>query len=138
VGPGERTGVASNEHIDMRSNKKGGVFLTIFQKIIDREIPADIVYETERVLAFRDVAPQGPVHILVIPKRSIPTVAIVQEQDTVELGEVLVAAAEVARREGIDRTGYRLVINHGADGGQSVNHLHVHIIGGRKLSWPPG
>ena len=112
--------------------------MTIFQKIIDREIPADIVYETEHVLAFRDVNPQAPTHVLVIPKSPIITVADAHESETEMLGRVMVAAAEVARIEGVDRTGYRLVINHGKDGGQSVFHMHVHVLGGRTLSWPPG
>ena len=112
--------------------------MTIFEKIINREIPADIVFETDHVLAFRDINPQAPTHVLVIPKPPIKTVADVQPTDEALMGKLLVAAAEVARIEGVDKTGYRLVINHGSDGGQTVFHLHMHVIGGRKLSWPPG
>ena len=112
--------------------------MTIFQKIIDGSIPADIVYETETVLAFRDINPQAPVHVLVIPKRPISSVADAQSGDELILGQVMVAAAEVARLEGLEQAGYRLIINHGDDGGQTVHHLHAHVMGGRKLSWPPG
>jgi histidine triad (HIT) family protein len=112
--------------------------VTIFQKIIDRQIPADIVYETEHVLAFRDINPQAPVHVLVIPKRPIATVADVYSADSQDMGHLMVATAEVARLEGVDQTGYRLVVNHGVNGGQTVDHMHVHVLGGRKLNWPPG
>lgn len=111
--------------------------MTVFDKILNGEIPADIVYETERVLAFRDIHPQAPVHVLVIPKRRIVSVTDAGPDDAALLGEVLLAAAEVARREGIADSGYRLVVNNGADGGQSVFHLHVHVLGGRPLGWPP-
>jgi histidine triad (HIT) family protein len=113
------------------------VSVTVFDKILSGEIPADIVYETERVLAFRDIHPQAPVHVLVIPKRRIVSVTDAAPDDAALLGEVLLAAAEVARREGIAESGYRLVVNNGADGGQSVFHLHVHVLGGRPLGWPP-
>ena len=112
--------------------------MTIFEKIIQREIPADIVYETEHVLAFRDINPQASTHVLVIPKKPISTVAEVDCSHEALMGKLMVAAAEVARIEGVDKTGYRLVVNHGNDGGQTVFHLHMHVIGGRKLSWPPG
>lgn len=111
--------------------------MTIFDKIIAREIPADIVFETETVLAFRDIAPQAPVHILVIPKRRIVSMAHAEPSDRQIMGELMLAAAEVARREGIADTGYRLVVNTGTDGGQSVFHLHVHVLGGAGLGWPP-
>jgi len=112
--------------------------MTLFEKIIARQIPADIVYETEDVLAFRDIKPQAPTHVLVIPKKVIPRVGEAKETDTLLLGKTLQAAAEVARKLKIDQTGYRLVINNGADAGEAVPHLHVHILGGRPLSWPPG
>lgn len=112
--------------------------MTIFQRIIDREIPADIVYEDERVLAFRDINPQAPVHVLVIPKHPYTGVAEAVENDEGLWGHLLVVAAEVARREGIDQSGYRLVINQGGHGGQTVHHIHVHVLGGRQLTWPPG
>ncbi len=112
--------------------------MTLFEKIIAREIPAKIVYETSDVLAFRDINPQAPAHILVIPKKVIPRLGDAADADAIILGKVLLAAAEVARREGIDQTGYRLAINHGKDAGESVPHLHVHLLGGRSMAWPPG
>jgi histidine triad (HIT) family protein len=111
--------------------------MTVFDKIIAREIPAHIVYETDTVLAFRDIAPQAPVHVLVIPKRRIVSASDATAEDAEILGELLLAAAEVARREGVAESGYRLVINNGRDGGQSVFHIHVHVIGGKPLGWPP-
>ena len=112
--------------------------MTLFQKIIDREIPADIVYEDDVTLAFRDINPQAPVHILVIPKQRIASIAEAADDDGVLLGQVCLAARKVARDQGLDEGGYRLVINCGPDAGQTVFHLHVHVLGGRKLSWPPG
>ncbi len=111
---------------------------TIFSKIIRREIPADIVYEDEQALAFRDVKPQAPTHILVIPKEPLESVADAREQDAALLGHLMVVARRVACDEGILEAGFRLVVNTGKDGGQTVPHLHVHILGGRPLSWPPG
>jgi histidine triad (HIT) family protein len=112
--------------------------MTLFEKIVAREIPADIVLEDDRVLAFRDIKPQAPVHVLVVPKKPIPRVAEAGVDDQSLLGHLLLSAAEVARRLGLDRTGFRLVINNGSDGGESVPHLHVHVLGGRALAWPPG
>ena len=111
--------------------------MTIFQRIIDREIPADIVYEDELALAFRDVNPQAPVHVLVIPKKAIAKVSDAAESDKELLGHLLLVGAKVAAKEGIEG-GFRLVVNNGAPAGQSVFHLHVHLIGGRPLTWPPG
>ena len=111
---------------------------TIFEKIIAREIPADIVYEDDLVLAFRDINPQAPAHILLVPKKSIPRVAEAAAQDQALLGYLLLKAAEVAARVGLKDGGYRLVINNGPDGGESVPHLHCHILGGRPMRWPPG
>jgi len=110
----------------------------IFAKIIAKEIPAKIVYEDDRALAFRDVGPKAPVHILVVPKKDIARVSEATAEDEPLLGHLLTVAAEVARREGIDGTGYRLVINKGPHAGESVQHLHVHLLGGRPMSWPPG
>ena len=112
--------------------------MTIFTKIIDRQIPADIVYETDTVLAFRDIMPQAPVHVLVIPKRPIVSLAHLTADDAALMGDLMLAIAEVARREGLDAKGYRVVTNIGDDGGQSVHHLHFHVLGGRPLRWPPG
>ncbi|MCY3797433.1 MAG: HIT domain-containing protein [Chloroflexi bacterium] len=106
---------------------------TIFSKIIAREIPADIVYEDELVLAFRDIAPQAPVHILIIPKKEIPTANDVKAADEAVLGRLFTVAARIARDEGIAQNGYRLIVNCNEDGGQEVFHLHMHILGGRSL-----
>lgn len=106
---------------------------TVFSKIIAREIPADIVYEDDLVLAFRDIAPLAPVHILIIPKREIPTANDVGPEDEAALGRLLIVAAQIARDEGIADDGYRLIINCNAHGGQEVFHLHMHIVGGRNL-----
>ena len=112
--------------------------MTLFQKIINREIPADIVYETDDVLAFRDINPQAPVHVLVIPKRAIDRVANAKPSDAELLGKVLLGAAAVARQEGLEDDGYRVVINNGEHAGQTVFHIHAHVLGGRPLGWPPG
>ena len=106
---------------------------TIFSKIIAREIPADIVYEDDLVLAFKDIAPQAPVHILIIPKQEIATANDVTEADELTLGRMMTVAAKIAKDNNIDESGYRLIINCNEDGGQEVFHLHMHIIGGRKL-----
>jgi histidine triad (HIT) family protein len=110
----------------------------IFAKIIRKEIPATIVYEDDRALAFRDINPKAPVHILVVPKKDIARISEVQAEDEPLLGHLLTVAAQIARQEGIDETGYRLVINKGRDAGESVPHLHVHLLGGRPMQWPPG
>lgn len=110
----------------------------IFSKIIAKQIPAKIVYEDERTLAFRDIGPKAPVHILVVPKKEIARVSEAKAEDEALLGHLLTVAAEVARLEGVDETGYRLVINKGPHAGESVPHLHVHLLGGRPMSWPPG
>lgn len=109
---------------------------TIFAKIIDRELPATIVYEDEQCLAFRDVNPAAPTHILVVPKKPIDRIGSMTKDDESLIGHLFLAAGEIARTEGL--SDYRLVINNGAGAGQSVFHLHVHIIGGRALDWPPG
>ena len=111
---------------------------TIFKKIIDGEIPANIVYQDDLCLAFHDVSPQAPVHVLLIPKKEVVNVAGLQEEDQELAGHLLMTAAKVARELGIDQEGYRLVANCGSNGGQSVDHLHLHILGGRQLEWPPG
>ena len=111
---------------------------TLFEKIIAREIPADIVYEDDQVLAFRDISPQAPTHVLVIPKKVIPRIAEADDSDQALLGHLLLKARDVAAELGLADSGYRLVINNGRDGGESVPHLHCHILGGRPLTWPPG
>lgn len=110
---------------------------TLFTKIIDREIPADIVYEDERCIAFRDINPKAPMHILVIPKKVIPTLSDASEDDEALLGHLLVCAAQIANKEGYGDA-FRTVINNGEAVGQTVFHLHVHILGGRDFMWPPG
>ena len=110
--------------------------MTIFEKIGLREIPAEIVYEEEDFLAFRDVNPQAPVHILIVPKQCIPRVA--EATDPALLGRMLLASRKIAEAEGVLESGYRLVINNGRDAGESVPHLHIHLLAKRKLSWPPG
>ena len=111
---------------------------TLFEKIIARQIPARIVYEDELVLAFHDTNAQAPIHVLVIPKKPLPRIAEAGSVDQTLLGHLLLKAAEVASIVGIRESGYRLVINSGRDGGESVPHLHCHVLGGRPLSWPPG
>jgi histidine triad (HIT) family protein len=111
--------------------------MTLFEKIIARQIPADIVFEDDQCLAFRDIAPQAPVHILVVPKKPIPRVGEASSADRALLGHLLFTVAEIARSEKLV-DGYRTVINNGANGGETVPHLHVHLLGGRKLAWPPG
>lgn len=112
--------------------------MTLFEKIAAREIPADIVYETEDILAFRDIAPQAPTHILIVPKKPIVRVAEANEDDAMLLGRLLLVSREVASQVGVLDSGYRLVINNGMDAGEAVPHLHVHLLGGRSLAWPPG
>ena len=110
---------------------------TLFSKIIDREIPADIVYEDDLCLAFRDINPQAPIHILIIPKKPLAKLNDAGDEDQSLLGHMLLAANRIAAEEGIGDA-YRLVVNNGAAAGQSVFHLHVHILGGRSFTWPPG
>lgn len=111
---------------------------TLFQKICDKDIPAGIVFEDDRCVAFRDIAPQAPVHILIVPRKPITRVGLAETTDEALLGHLLLTAADVARSEGVAESGYRLVINNGPDGGEAVPHLHVHLLGNRKLTWPPG
>jgi len=110
---------------------------TLFEKIIAREIPADIVYEDERCIAFRDINPQAPMHILVCPKKRLPTLAAAASTDTELLGYLLYRAAGIAAGQG-HGDAFRLVVNNGAEVGQTVFHLHVHVLGGRRFGWPPG
>lgn len=106
---------------------------TIFSKIIRREIPSDIIYQDDSVTAFRDISPQAPVHILIIPNKIIPTVNDIGEDDEKVLGHLFTIAAKLAKQEGIDESGYRLIMNCNKDGGQEVYHLHMHLLGGKQL-----
>ena len=112
--------------------------MTLFEKIAAREIPARIVCETDDYLAFHDVNPQAPVHILIVPKRAIPRIADAEPGDADLLGRMLLASRGIAAAAGLAEGGYRLVINNGPDAGESVPHLHIHLLGGRGLQWPPG
>jgi len=112
--------------------------MTLFAKIIQREIPAKIVFEDEHCLAFRDINPQAPTHILLIPKTEIPTMNDVKSEHQFLLGHLLLKVPEIAAKEGLTERGYRVVINTNADAGQTVFHIHLHIIGGRAMGWPPG
>jgi histidine triad (HIT) family protein len=111
---------------------------TLFEKIIAREIPAAIVYEDELVLGIRDINPQAPTHLLVFPKKVIPRIAEAGPEDGKVLAQLLFKAAEVAEKAGLKKDGYRLVINNGMNGGETIPHLHVHVLGGRQMQWPPG
>ena len=111
---------------------------TIFKKIIEREIPADIVYEDDRCLAFRDIDPKAPEHVLVIPKKEIASMAEARPEDKELLGHMLLMASDIARDLGVSEDGYRLVINTNRQGGQEVYHLHIHLLAGRQMEWPPG
>lgn len=110
---------------------------TIFERIVDREIPAEIVFEDEHCLAFRDISPQAPTHVLLVPKRPIPSLDHLDDADAPLLGHLLLVLRDLGRKLGLE-SGYRVVNNCGPDGGQSVDHLHFHLLGGRALGWPPG
>jgi histidine triad (HIT) family protein len=112
--------------------------MTIFEKIIAREIPARFIFEDEEIVAFHDVNPQAPVHFLVVPKKVIPRIAQVAPEDQTLLGRLLLVARELAKELGLNEAGFRIVINNGRNGGETVPHLHVHVLGGRHMSWPPG
>jgi histidine triad (HIT) family protein len=112
--------------------------MTIFEKIAAREIPARIVHETDDLLAFHDVNPQAPVHVLIVPKRVIPRIAAATASDAELLGKMMIASGEIAKKLGVLESGYRLVVNNGPDAGESVPHIHMHLLGGRNLAWPPG
>ena len=111
---------------------------TLFSKIIRREIPADIVYEDDDILAFRDVNPQAPVHVLFIPKKAVATLDDLTEDDAAAVGKLVLAATHYAKAQGFAADGYRVVINCNRDGGQTVFHLHLHLLAGRPMHWPPG
>jgi histidine triad (HIT) family protein len=111
---------------------------TIFSKIIRREIPADIVYENDQVLAFRDINPQAPIHILIVPKKPIATLNDLQTEDAELIGQLYLAARQIAAEQGFAEAGYRTLINCNRDGGQDVFHIHLHLLAGRRMGWPPG
>lgn len=111
--------------------------MTLFEKIIAREIPAQIAHEDDRCIAIHDIQPQAPVHVLVIPKKPLPRIGEATPEDESLLGHLLLTAATLAKQLNL-AAGYRIVINHGPHGGESVPHLHVHLLGGRQLTWPPG
>ena len=109
----------------------------IFTKIIKREIPADIIYEDNDVIAFNDISPKAPIHILVVPKKQIPTLNDLNDDDAILIGKVILAAKNIAKEKGIAERGYRIVVNCNEEGGQSVFHIHFHLIGGKQLGWNP-
>ncbi len=111
---------------------------TLFEKVAAREVPATIVYEDDQVVAFRDIKPQAPTHVLIVPRKPIPRIAEAKPEDQQVLGHLLLKAAEVANKLGLTQSGFRLVFNNGPHAGEAVPHLHCHIIGGRHLAWPPG
>ncbi|MEP4078775.1 histidine triad nucleotide-binding protein [Haloferula sp.] len=111
---------------------------TLFEKICDREIPTDIVHEDDLCVCFKDISPQAPVHFLVIPRKPVARVAEAENSDQALLGHLLLTASKVAKDQGFAENGFRLVINNGPDGGEAVPHLHVHLLAGRQLEWPPG
>ncbi len=110
---------------------------TLFQKICDKELPSDTVYEDEEIVAFRDIDPKAPTHVLIVPRKPIPRIGEATGEDEALVGKLMLKAAEVASQLGLTN-GFRLVINNGSDGGEAVPHLHVHLLGGRSLQWPPG
>lgn len=110
---------------------------TLFERIIDRDIPADIIYEDDHCIVFRDINPQAPMHVLVVPRRPIPSLDDLEESDKELVGHLVLVAKQIAEDEGLE-DGYRAVFNCGSEGGQSVDHLHLHVLGGRKMKWPPG
>ncbi|XP_020365954.1 uncharacterized HIT-like protein Synpcc7942_1390 isoform X1 [Rhincodon typus] len=122
---------------DSANKKYGNQPPTLFSKIIDKSLPADVIYEDDQCMSFRDVNPQGPVHFLVIPKIPIPRMSETADDDKELLGHLLIVAKDLAKKEGLT-DGYRVVINDGKNGAQSVYHLHIHVIGGRQMRWPPG
>jgi len=111
---------------------------TIFKKIINKEIDVDILYENDNILCFKDISPQAPIHLLIIPKKEIKTINNIENDDRELIGEMVLVAKEIAKKLNVNKKGYRLVFNCNEDGGQTVFHLHMHLLAGRKFSWPPG
>ncbi len=112
--------------------------ICLFCRIIRRELPATVVYEDDEVLAFQDIAPKAPVHLLIVPKRHVEGLQVLEDGDAGLIGSLFACLTRLARERGVARSGYRAVVNAGADGGQSVLHLHLHLLGGRPMDWPPG
>ncbi|HBE22429.1 MAG TPA: histidine triad nucleotide-binding protein [Verrucomicrobiales bacterium] len=112
--------------------------ITLFEKICAREIPADIVYEDDICVCFRDIAPQAPVHLVLVPRKPIPRIAAAELEDANILGQMMCRIGEITRAAGLAENGFRVVINNGSDGGETVAHLHIHLLGGRQMTWPPG
>jgi histidine triad (HIT) family protein len=125
-------------HTDYVTREEKSMADDLFLKIINREIHADIVYETDEILAFRDISPKAPVHMLIIPKEHIATINDLEADHAEMIGKLFLAAAEIAAKEGIAENGYRVVMNCNQDGGQAVYHIHLHLLGGRQMGWPPG
>lgn len=111
---------------------------TIFAKILRKEIPADLVHEDEQCIAFRDINPQAPTHVLIIPRKAFASIEAMKDEDAPLVGHLFLVARDIARKFGLHESGYRLVINNGSNAGQTVFHLHVHLLGGRPMNWPPG
>ena len=112
--------------------------MTLFERIANREIPATIVFEDDDLIAFRDIAPQAPIHVVITTKRAIATPNDIAQNDASLIGRMVLAGAVIAKAEGIAERGYRLVMNCNRDGGQSIDHIHMHLLGGRQMGWPPG
>ncbi|HQA59977.1 MAG TPA: histidine triad nucleotide-binding protein [Tepidanaerobacteraceae bacterium] len=110
----------------------------IFCKIINKEIPAKVAYEDDNVVAFHDINPQAPIHLLIVPKKHITSVMEIHDEENLLLGDIILTAQNLARENNLDKKGFRIVVNTGEEGGQTVNHLHFHLLGGRFLTWPPG
>lgn len=110
----------------------------IFCKIINKEIPAKVAYEDDNVVAFHDINPQAPIHLLIVPKKHIASVMEIDDEENLLLGDIILTAQNLARENNLDKKGFRIVVNTGEEGGQTVNHLHFHLLGGRFLTWPPG
>ncbi|MBV8225272.1 MAG: histidine triad nucleotide-binding protein [Verrucomicrobia bacterium] len=112
--------------------------MTLFEKIVARQIPANIIAEDDELIVFHDINPQAPVHVLIVPKKPIARLAEARSEDGALLGKVLLKAQEIAKQLGILQTGFRVVINSGRSGGETIPHLHLHLLGGRQMTWPPG